>query len=725
MIKLNNITLKYDKNPVIENFSYTFNDTGFYAIKGESGSGKTTLLNAIAGFVKPVSGSIKYDSSTLNINSSISLIFQDNNLFEDLTVKENIEMIISLSNTKVEDNDIINMLTKLKIEQYLKTKVSNISGGERTRVSIAIALLLNKKVIIADEPLSSLDEENSNNIMSLLKELSKERLIILTCHNSYILEEYADYIIDLSNKEQYQENDNTEYELYDSVDNKKKLKVKEVFNIYRKVIKEKAIFKVLLGIILSLLVSMCIFIISISLYSKSRVYLKTIEDNNIDIFSIYNDSFTGNEFSEIEQKMQVRKCYNFANQIYKFKFKGSYKYYDNNFIENVVFDEDITEDEIIITDYIAYTLINSNYYGDSIKDAKELIGKSIIFKCKYSKTYVSLDIKDIIETSFTNIYNKCEDISFYLNEQSGKCFKYVMMNRKVFYTISYESDNVDTISGKYGETYIHFNVDESLSDDEVILNTYLLDLINETESSNLNKGDLLAISLSNRDHIFSLNGVIKDVVKEDYDSLMISPQYMCYVSKCKAKDIEYSISVFSTSLDGYYFSNLKTNEIKNIINTSLNNNYALNFEGSTNIDAIFDEIKIVKDQSFIVVSIIALLSIFFIIYSIIITEKKNRNTFLKLELYGLKKAYEVVILFVTTLMSFLMSLIFGSIIAYFLNIGFDWYLEQSCEATMYYKTFNAISILFIILAILLILVIIYGILYIIITKRKVKSHVIS
>ena len=198
MIKLSNVSFSYDKkNNVLENVNYTFKDSGLYGILARSGFGKTTFLNLVGGIYPPSSGSITYSSNIKTIEDNFSYIFQDNNLLENLTLYENIEVFFRLINKEIDIDKVDSTLDYLGIKRYKDIKVKDISGGERQRVSIAIAILKDSKVIIADEPFSSLDKDNSIKIMEIFKELSKDRLIIFTTHNSDLAYEYSDHILDL------------------------------------------------------------------------------------------------------------------------------------------------------------------------------------------------------------------------------------------------------------------------------------------------------------------------------------------------------------------------------------------------------------------------------------------------------------------------------------------------------------------------------------------------
>lgn len=199
MIELKHVYKKYDSNNnyALKNINIKLPTTGFISIVGESGSGKSTLLNLIGGLDTPTKGSIiinckniaNFNKDELDYyhNKYVSFIFQDNNLIDYLSVKDNINIL--------NNNNINYYLNILNINNLLNKKISNLSGGEQERVSIARALTTKPKILLCDEPTSSLDSKSSENIAQLLKELSKSLLVILVTHNTKIAKEYSDQII--------------------------------------------------------------------------------------------------------------------------------------------------------------------------------------------------------------------------------------------------------------------------------------------------------------------------------------------------------------------------------------------------------------------------------------------------------------------------------------------------------------------------------------------------
>lgn len=194
MIKIENVSKSYDRL-VLNNVNLCFGDTGLVCLLGESGSGKSTLLNLIAGFDKPDNGSIYVNG--INVDSCksdyyhqniVSVIFQNYNLIESLNVYDN----VGLNKDKSNVDKVLDLLCITKLR---KKRVKLLSGGEAQRCAIARCLLSDSKIILADEPTGALDSVNSVKIMEILKEVSREKLVIVVTHNEELAKKYADNII--------------------------------------------------------------------------------------------------------------------------------------------------------------------------------------------------------------------------------------------------------------------------------------------------------------------------------------------------------------------------------------------------------------------------------------------------------------------------------------------------------------------------------------------------
>lgn len=214
IISLKKIDKTYFKNKkkiyVIKDFSYSFYTNTFYCIKGRSGVGKTTLINILGLIKQPTSGTyFIYGKDVRNFsdvqraslrNRGIGFIFQDFKLLENLNALENIMvplMVDSKSSLEEVKSKAFDLLKLVGLEEKSKFYPKELSGGEKQRVAIARALVNNPTLILADEPTTSLDEENESIILNLLKKLSKKgKCVIVVSHDS-VVEKYADEILKL------------------------------------------------------------------------------------------------------------------------------------------------------------------------------------------------------------------------------------------------------------------------------------------------------------------------------------------------------------------------------------------------------------------------------------------------------------------------------------------------------------------------------------------------
>ena len=188
--------------------SFTLADTGMVFFLGKSGSGKSTLLNVLSGLDKADEGShveiYGKNICALSIselddyrNSCCGFVFQEYNLIPELNVQENIALAIELQGENDIEDKVKDALKKVELDGYEKRKVTELSGGQKQRIAIARALIKNPDIIFADEPTGALDKSTGESIMELLKELSKEKLVVVVSHDNDYAARYADRIIEL------------------------------------------------------------------------------------------------------------------------------------------------------------------------------------------------------------------------------------------------------------------------------------------------------------------------------------------------------------------------------------------------------------------------------------------------------------------------------------------------------------------------------------------------
>ncbi len=213
-IHLINVDKTFDslkKVKVLKKMSYKFQKGKIYSLMGPSGSGKSTLLNLLSLIDRPTSGLIKIENKPINFDNQndndifrankIGIIYQQDNLLPDFTALENIYLasLTAGNNKKLSIHKAKNLLKKVGLLNRSDHYPSQLSGGEKQRVSIARALINNPQIILADEPTGSLDIETAKNIFDILKkQINSNRIIIFATHNRFFANK-SDCILEIVN----------------------------------------------------------------------------------------------------------------------------------------------------------------------------------------------------------------------------------------------------------------------------------------------------------------------------------------------------------------------------------------------------------------------------------------------------------------------------------------------------------------------------------------------
>lgn len=211
MLQLKNIVKTYvagdTKQDALKGVSMNFRENEFVSILGQSGSGKTTLLNIIGGLDRYTSGDLiingvstsKYKDADWDYyrNHSIGFVFQSYNLIPHQSVLSNVELALTLAGISKKERRAraIEVLKKVGLADHIHKRTNQMSGGQMQRVAIARALINNPDILLADEPTGALDSETSVQIMELLKEIAKDKLVIMVTHNPELAAKYSTRII--------------------------------------------------------------------------------------------------------------------------------------------------------------------------------------------------------------------------------------------------------------------------------------------------------------------------------------------------------------------------------------------------------------------------------------------------------------------------------------------------------------------------------------------------
>ena len=213
MLEIKDISKQYKTGDLIQkaldHVSLNLRDNEFVAILGPSGSGKTTLLNIIGGLDRYDSGDLvingistkKYKDRDWDSyrNHTIGFVFQSYNLIPHQTVLANVELALTISgiSRKERKQRAIEALEKVGLKEQIHKKPNQMSGGQMQRVALARALVNDPDILLADEPTGALDSETSIQVMDLLKEVAKDRLVVMVTHNPELAHRYANRIVNV------------------------------------------------------------------------------------------------------------------------------------------------------------------------------------------------------------------------------------------------------------------------------------------------------------------------------------------------------------------------------------------------------------------------------------------------------------------------------------------------------------------------------------------------
>lgn len=291
MIQVNHVSYSYQEKEVLKDISVSFPDNGFVVLLGKSGSGKTTFLSLLCHVLSLQKGEIKG-----NEREKISLVFQSSLLLPYLSVKDNVSFPLLLKNKNYIDNKVKESLMKVGLEGFEDRDVTTLSGGEKMRVSIARALVLDKPILILDEPTGQLDEKTSLDIYSILKEIAEDHLVLMVSHdekNAFLL---ADVLYELKDGRLnvLKADDSKSFLSTDKIkhERSKSISLKNALSLQWKYISSKK-----RRVILS-----CIFLV----LNLTLVYFSLVINSNISSFmsSIAKEHY-GYETLKVQQKVKI------------------------------------------------------------------------------------------------------------------------------------------------------------------------------------------------------------------------------------------------------------------------------------------------------------------------------------------------------------------------------------------------------------------------------------
>lgn len=213
MVELKNLTIGYDKTPILSNINYTFEDDKIYGILGRSGFGKTTLLRTMCGILKPISGEILVDGKPFKSarEDGIYMMFQNYTSFDWLNCLDNVLIVKKISNGKITDKNIkvaTELLKLVGLGDKLDKYPTQLSGGQKQRLALARTIFMDPAVVLMDEPLSALDEKTRADMQQLIKNDHDhdKNIIIMITHSSDEAEKMCDVVINIETDPSFHNN---------------------------------------------------------------------------------------------------------------------------------------------------------------------------------------------------------------------------------------------------------------------------------------------------------------------------------------------------------------------------------------------------------------------------------------------------------------------------------------------------------------------------------------
>ena len=605
MITVKNVTKVYKAKKGLEvtalkNININFDRAGMTFILGKSGSGKSTLLNLLGGLDTPTSGEILFNTESLSKykakdydnyrNNYIGFVFQEYNLLDKYNVYENVALPLKLQNIKDYDTKVLEVLEKVGIKDLKDRKINELSGGQKQRVAIARALVKNPKVILADEPTGNLDSESSKIVFELLKELSKDILVIVISHDEESAKIYSDRTIYIKDGEIINEFSNNEnVSKIDLTSKSSKLNIKDSLYIaFKNTFNRKG--KLLLSI---LLISITISLFGLSIMQK---YIRD-KDEAIRLLDKYNANYirvnklVKSNFSSGPLKGPYRNTYDIKNlddkdyetikEKYKLDFKKANYLYGEQGKIPLLKPISLKEEENSSNTFLDYYVMSSASAFVELDEDEfdfKIIGRkpSNYEEIVINKTYADYLIKNgtyLYEEEFENSiydYKNIRDNTSSLGE------------RKIYKPNSYDEivNSNEYIAYGFGRVKIVGIIDEDLSKFDNLLSSKLKDSLNSRNDINIELG------MKSVANFYTLKGF-----KENFDPKITNINYvdLSYENNSKLITLEedkfntydlkekevivpfdylniYSNQQFEKQLNEYIISNMD-------INPSLGSNY--------------------------------------------------------------------------------------------------------------------------------------------------------
>ena len=645
MLKLKNVSkFYYSKGVIASGFNKVnieFKLGEFVAIIGESGSGKSTLLNVISGLDSYEEGEMYINGEeTSHYRESdfeeyrkkyVSNIFQNFNLVNSYTVYQNIELVMLLNGYKRKEvkNRVLELIDKVGLKRYKRTKVSKLSGGQKQRVAIARALAKDTPIIVCDEPTGNLDSKSAKGIINLLKDISKDKLVIVVTHNFSEIEDLATRVVKMHDGKIISDKEIVKTEEKDDVilnNNKSigffnmiRLGLRNTFNIIPKFVLIFIVFFFVATSLLSVYGS-----IQKDEYEERKLgmnyYFNDTSDTRIIIKKKDGSPITSEDFDKLRSLENVNDViendimldsdlwFQTVDDSY-FSIDGSLRDIDS-FKGNLDYGRMPENDNEVI--YV--TNIYDYYFNEKIEDAIE---KTYYFngdKSSYSIRVVGVKYTDGTLLSYNGnnlIYGSRKLLDNYMKDiNRGHSKVNIYINGKNHESYNAPGDNYDirvTTRVPEGNAYVSENINYNCPDYDCRWEWLTIKIDNLYYHAE--KG-LYITNTYNDKNVYNLLGINKDSMT--YGSIFINPADF---------DKLFNKESYQASVMANHVNNVDTlsDELENLGYSTLQIRKTLNNLASETLKVL----KILK----LVVTVILIITLFFISYFVIKLILKSRNVY--------------------------------------------------------------------------------------------------
>jgi len=571
MLEIKKITKVYEtdgfKQKALDEVSINFRNNEFASILGPSGSGKTTLLNIIGGLDKYDKGDLvinevstkKYTDRDWDSyrNHRVGFIFQSYNLIAHQSILQNVELALTLSGVSKTERrkKAKQVLKQVGLEQHINKRPNQLSGGQMQRVAIARALINDPDILLADEPTGALDSETSTQIMDLLKEVAKEKLVIMVTHNPELANDYSTRIIKLkdgiitddSNPYDGDENTKEAYEIEKKKSKKTSMSLKTALSLSLNNLMTKKGRTILTAFAGSIGIIGIALILSLS--NGLNSYIKRVEEDTLSSYPLSIEKVTMDSTAMMEAFMQSGASKNNDND----------KVYSNNIMSDMLTSlatEQNSNDLKSFKEYIDNHETINNYVSDIkyiynldlniYKDSDEIV------KVNPSTVFENLGLNDMSTMGAENMMG--------MNEINS--WQELTDNRDLLQT------QYDIVSGrlpeKYDEVVLVMDQNNQVSDYAL----YSLGLLDQNELKEILKKIMTGEEVEKKDmYSYEYNDIVglkyKLVLNTDY----YEKQNNIWIDR--SKDTEYMKNILNNALEIKVVGIIKVSEESSVTTTGV------------------------------------------------------------------------------------------------------------------------------------------------------------